>query len=328
MAAMFSALYGNETLKADLQAALASHRLAHAYLVEGPPLCGKHTLCYAIAAALGGAEFSQKILAGNCPDVQVFGLPKDRKTISVELVRQIKESVYLKPVELQCKIYLLEQTECMTLQAQNALLKLLEEPPQNVYFFLLCDSATHLLPTVRSRAPALRLELFSEEKLSRLLLAREEKAAELQRKDPAAFARVLSQSEGRYGEAKRLLDQRKSRALASEAEKTETILSTLAKRDTVSIVTAISLLSSKREEVLEELQALQNATARLLRQKSLRNQMETELTALSKSAALSLYEAFSQAFAAIAANGNVTLHLTQLTYDARDALQGQKNRKA
>jgi DNA polymerase III gamma/tau subunit len=114
-------------------------------------LCGKHTLCFAIAAALGGEAFAEKILLGNCSDVRVFGLPKDKKTISVDVVRQIKESVYLKPVELHCKIYLLEQTELMTTQAQNALLKLLEEPPQSVSFLLLSGAGDQLLPTVLSR---------------------------------------------------------------------------------------------------------------------------------------------------------------------------------
>ncbi len=328
---MFAELYGNEILKEDLQNALQANRLAHAYIVEGPPLSGKHTLCRSLAVQLGGEAFREKIEQGICADVHCFGLTKDRKTISVDTVRQIKESVYLKPAELNCKIYLLEDTEKMTVQAQNALLKLLEEPPKDVYFFLLCDRAAHLLPTVQSRAPILRMELFSMDRLRTLLVQKEKKAAELAQKEPALLERLLVQSEGVYGKALTLLDARKNKSLLASDAQTAEFYTLLAKRDGIAVFGALSLLSQKREEMTEELLRLQTAASELLLCKYAKDRSllwcdPTQAALLqrtfSKNALVQLYESFGTCIQALETNANVSLQWTKLLYDIRRILQG------
>ncbi len=332
---MFAKLYGNETLKEDLAHALQANRLAHAYLVEGPPLSGKHTLCKEIAVQIaiqsGGGDFAEKIRNDACADVHCFGLTKDRKTISVELVRQIKESVYLKPVELNCKVYLLEDTEKMTVQAQNALLKLLEEPPKNVYFFLLCDRAAHLLPTVQSRAPILRMELFSKDTLRSLLLAHERKAVELAKKDPQLLEEILTQSEGVYGKAVALLDTRKQTSLLRAEAQMREFFALLAKGDRLSVFDAVALLPQKREEAIEWLGRLQSAVSRLLlrqysKEQSLffetQEQQDRFDRVCSKQTLVRLYEGFGACMQALESNANVSLQLTKLLYEIKDSLKG------
>ena len=91
----------------------------------------------------------------------------------------------------------------MNVQAQNAALKILEEPPENTYFFLLCENASALLPTVRSRAPVLRMERFSDETVKRLLCA-----------DPALSSKctgdrlelAVKNCAGSYGAAVKMLE--------------------------------------------------------------------------------------------------------------------------
>ncbi len=327
---MFSELYGNEMLKSDLTVALGARRLAHAYLIEGPQGSGKHTLARALAKALaqtqGDGALVDKIERGFCPDVMVYGRQEDRKTISVELVRRVKESVYLQPVELSCKVYILEQTDLMTPQAQNALLKLLEEPPAQVYFFLLCESATSLLPTVRSRAPALRMEIFSLASLAQGLCEREPSARTLSQKDPEAFARILRESEGVYGVAKELLTRRQSKKELSAEERLARMLTLFAKRDTLSVCTATALLSAKREEMVAELSRLGQAISQILSyQKGWRQDCpyyEVAEQAVPTPSWMRLYDATQRCLLALQSNANLTVQQMSFTYAAMHALQG------
>lgn len=327
---MFSALYGNETLKNDLIAALRAKRLAHAYIIEGPSQSGKHTLAKAIACALartqGDDAFLEKIERDLCPDIMTYGKSEDRKTISVELVRRVKESVYLQPVELSFKLYILEDTELMTPQAQNALLKLLEEPPPQVYFLLLCESAASLLATVRSRAPALRTERFSEARLGELLLTYEPTAKALSDKDSDAFSRTVREAQGSYGAAKALLTQRQSKKEQTRRAHQTEMLRLFCARDTLSVCTAVGMLSQKREEMVEELSALALAVAQILlcKKGSGGDSLYAEYaqSGVSVAAWLALYEAIDRTLEALGANANVYLQQMSLTYAAVHALQG------
>lgn len=99
----------------------------------------------------------RKISAGIHPDVITVD-DTERKTISVELIRQMQEDAFVHPNEGKRKIYVLPRAQDMTENAQNALLKLVEEPPSYAVFLLLTTNADKLLPTVRSRSVQLRME--------------------------------------------------------------------------------------------------------------------------------------------------------------------------
>ncbi len=329
---MFSALYGNEMLKNDLTIALQSQRLSHAYLIEGPAKSGKHTLAKCLALALanhfGDNAFLEKIQQNLCPDIMTYGKSADRKTISVDLVRQIKQSIYLTPVELSFQLYILEDTDAMTDAAQNALLKFLEEPPKGVYFLLLCENASQLLPTVRSRAPSLRMEIFDRERLAQGLLERQAGALALSQKDPQLWAEILTKSNGVYGVAKELLNSRPSKKGQAKNQRLQTILSLLAKRNALDIWSAVGMLSSKREECCEELLGLcELIGAQLLYKKGLRTEASVEIEGTQSISApvwMRLYDLAQQAVFAIESNANITLQQACFAYGALHALQGTK----
>ena len=93
----------------------------------------------------------------NChPDIKFFSLEKDSKSIKIESIRFIRKDSYIIPNEGKYKIYVLSPAETLTVQAQNAFIKLLEEPPKNVIFILLCKSVEPLLNTVISRCQIFR----------------------------------------------------------------------------------------------------------------------------------------------------------------------------
>ena len=170
---VFPALIGNERLKSTLSADFAAGKSAHAYIIEGPDGSGRHTAAMQICASVlcesrdnarvslpcGVCPSCRKILGGISVDVLTVS-NEDKASISVSAVRDIKETLYITPNDGDKKFYIIENAHLMTVQAQNALLLSLEEPPPYVMFFLLTADASALLETIRSRAPVIRMELF------------------------------------------------------------------------------------------------------------------------------------------------------------------------
>lgn len=101
----------------------------------------------------------KKVLRGVHPDVLFTDPDTSTKTVAIKVdqVREIIATAHLVPSEGKSKVYVLREAEKMNPQAQNALLKLLEEPPSSACFILACDNAAALLPTVRSRCEVLQL---------------------------------------------------------------------------------------------------------------------------------------------------------------------------
>ncbi|MBR6729156.1 MAG: DNA polymerase III subunit delta', partial [Clostridia bacterium] len=152
-----------------MRQAVKNKRTVSAYLLSGPAGIGKKTICRAFAAALlcenpiegaacGGCVSCRLLAAESHPDLIRLGLPADKKSIGVELVREklIKEAA-IRPFTAQRKVFVVEAGEAMTPEAQNALLKVLEEPPQYVVFIILAAAQSSLLETVLSRSLKLQL---------------------------------------------------------------------------------------------------------------------------------------------------------------------------
>ena len=203
----FDALLGNEQLKENLSAARRKGRLSHFYLLSGPRGSGKHTLADLIAAAMlcaepdgpcGVCRSCRKILGGSHPDYITVDAP-DKKIIPVQLVRDIRADVYIKPNEGARKIYLFPRAQDLNTEGQNTLLKILEEPPSYGVFLLLTDNPEKLLPTVRSRCVELKLRALPEE------LLRTRLRAEFPEADGGMLESAIRRSGGYLGQARELL---------------------------------------------------------------------------------------------------------------------------
>ncbi len=159
----FDALLGNERLKENLTSSLRRGHISHFYLISGPEGSGKHTLATLLAAAIlcgkavapcGRCGPCRKVFDGNHPDFITVTDP-EHKNIAVRIVREIRDDVFIRPNEAEHKIYLFAQD--LGIEGQNALLKVLEEPPKYGVFLLLTDNPEKILPTVRSRCTELAL---------------------------------------------------------------------------------------------------------------------------------------------------------------------------
>ena len=204
----FETLLGNEGLKENLLRSLRRGHISHFYLISGPAGSGRHTLAKLLAAAILCREpeapclhcrVCRKVLGGNHPDFLTADDP-EKKTVPVDLIRQARADMYIQPNESDYKIYLFPRAQDMGLPGQNALLKVLEEPPKYGVFLLLADNPNKLLPTVRSRCTELKLLPLRED----ALLARLQKEfPNAQREDLQA---AVSRSGGFLGQAIQLLE--------------------------------------------------------------------------------------------------------------------------
>ncbi len=168
MAVYFNNIIGNEKLKKMLSSYIQNKTLPHAFIIEGHVGSGKKLIAKSIAASLSCKHHDssdsipcmscincEKIFSDVSPDVIL--LNSDSKTsISVSLIRELKNHTYMSSNELEYKAYIIDEADKMTVQAQNAFLKILEEPITNVIYFLLCENSQMLLPTIISRAPVIR----------------------------------------------------------------------------------------------------------------------------------------------------------------------------
>ena len=207
-------IYGNEKLLNFFMSAAENGKLAHAYIFEGGRGSGKHMLARYLSCLLACnslfdrpcmmCESCRKIQENISPDIIEIGLLDENKTIGVKQIRELRTSVYVKPTEEDIKVYIISNAEAMTEQAQNVFLKVLEEPPRNVFFFMLCENTANILATVKSRAPILKVQTFSDAELMSYLVENNDSANRLSKHNKDELALVVRIAEGKIGQAKSL----------------------------------------------------------------------------------------------------------------------------
>lgn len=170
-------ILGQDHLIAALERSLRQNQLAHAYLLVGPPQVGKTTLAFQMAQAVnclendrpcGRCRQCQRVERGLHADVQVIAPDRDERTgrlhteIGIDQVRALERTAALGPYEGRCRVFIVEGAERMSLDAANALLKTLEEPPPQVVLILICRNPRMLPLTVLSRCQIVRFRPLAE----------------------------------------------------------------------------------------------------------------------------------------------------------------------
>lgn len=169
----FPGFYGNRSCCAQLSRLVDENRLPQAVVLEGESGCGKRTLARLVAAALvctaaGGKPCGQcsecrKAFGSGHPDIITVSGGDSPRSFKIDTVRAMRSDVSIRPNEANHKVYILENAHNMGEPAQNALLKILEEPPPYAVFLLTCEYSGQLLPTVLSRAVVLSLSGLPED---------------------------------------------------------------------------------------------------------------------------------------------------------------------
>lgn len=178
--AKFMDIVGQEQLKEHLQNAIAMNKVSHAYIINGERNAGKEFIARVFAMALqcekkeaepcGECHSCKQALSNNQPDIIYISHEKPN-TIGVEDIRaQINNDIVIKPYSSPRKIYIVNEGEKMTPQAQNALLKTLEEPPEYAVIVILTTNVEALLPTVLSRCVVLNMKPVSDALVKKYLM--------------------------------------------------------------------------------------------------------------------------------------------------------------
>ena len=203
----FSEILGHEQIIEHLQNAIKLQKVSHAYILDGEEGAGKNMLARAFAQTLqcerGGIEpcgechSCKQAMSGNQPDIITVTHEKPT-SIGVEDIRgQLCGDIQIKPYSSPYKIYIVDEAEKMTVQAQNALLKTIEEPPAYGVIMLLTTNADAFLPTILSRCVTLKLRPVKNE-IIRPYLMEKYHIPDYQAEVCTAFAR------GNVGKAERL----------------------------------------------------------------------------------------------------------------------------
>lgn len=216
----FQDIIGQEQIKEHLQNALSTGKISHAYIINGEKSSGKEFIAKIFAMALqceqGGTEpcnecrSCKQTLSKNQPDI-IYVSHEKPNTISVDDIRaQINNDVAIKPYSSKYKVYIINEAEKMTTQAQNAILKTLEEPPAYAVIILLVSNVNTLLPTILSRCVVLNMKPVRDALVKKYLME-ELQVPDYKAEVCVAFAR------GNVGKAKLLASSEEFENVKAEA---------------------------------------------------------------------------------------------------------------
>lgn len=180
----FSSIIGHEQIIEHLQNVISKDKVSHAWIFHGPDKSGKMALAKSFAMALQCEKHTgegcmechscKQALSGSQPDI-IYLQHEKPNTISVDDIRrQINSDISVKPYASPYKIYIVDEAEKMNLQAQNALLKTIEEPPAYGIILLLTTNTASFLPTIQSRCITLNLKVVPDGKIRAFLMEKYE----------------------------------------------------------------------------------------------------------------------------------------------------------
>lgn len=175
-------IIGQSPLISRMERMLSSGRIVHAYLFTGAAGAGKRTLSDLFAQSLICTGEGDKpchvchaciqFKTGNHPDIIRIQREKDKTGVSIDQIRNMQDELKVKPYQAGRRICIIEDAHTLKDQAQNALLKTLEEPPANTLIFLLAENTNAVLPTILSRCQTLRVDRLSRNEAAQILMDR------------------------------------------------------------------------------------------------------------------------------------------------------------
>ena len=245
----FEDIIGQEQIREHLQNAIATKKVSHAYIINGERFSGKEFIAGIFAMTLQcekqgtdpcmECHSCKQAVTGNQPDI-IRVTHEKPNSIGVDDVRtQINADVAIKPYSSPYKIYIVNEAEKMTPQAQNALLKTLEEPPEYAVILLLTTNLNSLLPTIQSRCVVLNMKPVADS-LIRDYLMKEIQVPDYKAQVCTAFAR------GNVGKAKLLATSEEFDQIREEAI---TLLKYIQDMDLYEVMAAIKKISDYKLDV-------------------------------------------------------------------------------
>ena len=209
-----SGIEGQDKAKSELDRYFKSNKIPHAFLFSGIPGIGKYSTAHAFSAFLNCAtndpgcnacNSCMKMEKGIHPDLTTISVLPDKSEISIDQIRELILKMRYAPLEGKYKITIIDQAEKLNIHSTNALLKTLEEPPQNSIIFLVTSNIRNIQPTIISRCSLIRFKPLPENLIEDRLLKMcdDEKRIKLAVKMcEGSLGKAISNTSGRYSEIK------------------------------------------------------------------------------------------------------------------------------
>ncbi|WP_294383821.1 DNA polymerase III subunit delta' [uncultured Clostridium sp.] len=228
---------GHEALINNFKQRCLKNTLSHAHLIAGEDGVGKGKLANILAKFILNGDLDREY-------VDIINYSSEKSSFGVDDVRDIIEEVYKKPFEKDKKVIIIHEGNKLTIQAQNALLKTIEEPPKGVYIMILCESLELILDTIKSRCEIYKLKPLTKSELYEYIKIKKFNYDENEIKSAIAF------SEGVPGRIDRYFNDDKLRELRNNIV---ILIKNLNKNDLEAILQqeeSFSNLKNDKEEVL------------------------------------------------------------------------------
>ena len=225
---MFENIIGNESIKNTLEKSIKTNQITHSYLMIGIQGIGKKLLA---------KEYAKVILSSNdiINNPDFLCIEPDGNSIKIEQIRNFQKEIQEKPIISNKKVYIIDDADLMTKEAQNCLLKTLEEPPEFAVIILIGSNENAFLPTIKSRCMILHFNRLSDSEIKSYL---QEQYNELN-----VTQSMLDIAGGSIGRAINLKDKQE------QYSKVEEIINNLDKKDLIDIIQSSEVLYKSKDDI-------------------------------------------------------------------------------
>ena len=227
---MFSDIIGNDKLKKELIHSGEINKTSHSYLFIGTEGIGKKLIAEEFAKMLLTVKDTE-----NSPDFSI--IEPDGNSIKIEQIREFQKKVSEKPIISNKKVYIINDSDKMTVEAQNCLLKTLEEPPEFVTIILIGSNENSFLSTIKSRCMILHFEKISDEQIQKYL--QDNHQTEINSKI------MLEACQGSIGKALEIKDKQEL------YQNTEQVVNSLERKDKIDILNMSDFIYKSKDDKLE-----------------------------------------------------------------------------
>ena len=239
---MFENIIGNTNIKTVLEKSIKQNKLSHSYLFVGIQGIGKKMIA---------TEFAKMILClddnkycnhcksciefdtNNNPDFVLIS--PDENNIKIEQIRDIQKRIQEKPIISEKKVYIIDNADLMTTEAQNCLLKTLEEPPEFAVIILIGSNSNTFLPTIKSRCTIMNFNKISDEEMTKYLREK----CDVKNIDQ----NMLYMYQGSIGKALELKEKQE------EYKNIENIINNIDRYDLIDFINNAEILYKSKEEI-------------------------------------------------------------------------------
>jgi DNA polymerase-3 subunit delta' len=239
-------LIGNNKVKTIINNAISTNNILHSYMFIGTEGIGKAMFAKSFANMILCLSNDKKPCERCKPCIEFLGNSNpdfmqieadDGKSIKIEQIRQLQQKVIEKPINSNRKVYIINNSDLMTKEAQNCLLKTLEEPPDYVVIILIVTNESKLLTTIKSRCTKIYFENLSEEELENYITEK--------LKVKTFNKNMLKLCNGSIGKAISIQEK------AEEYKEVENLISNIEKKDIIQVWNEAELLYKAKEDIFD-----------------------------------------------------------------------------